>query len=150
MDHVWQYINDYSQGTFEDLDIEFISGKYDGIRKCPSFDDCLAFSNSMNALVNSGYGRVTPQSRIYDKHLVDDIKFCVQLIDAIEQFGCNYYEITANVKSYNNCNYVVFDKFSIKESCIKSYDSVDEGLFNELIDYMCDNMIQCDWNYEIL
>lgn len=53
MNHVWEYINAYNESTFDQLEHELLSREYEYIRKCPNYEDCLSFCNSMNALNSS-------------------------------------------------------------------------------------------------
>lgn len=132
MDHVWQYISDYSESTFDDLRIEFESGKFADIKACPSYHDCECFSKSMNDLDVGDKGElITPQNEVLNFVKVEKMVFEVSnpKNDTDEYFQVT---LTVDLESHKN---LMFDRFRIKTDEVDGYKSLDELIYNKCLDY---------------
>lgn len=102
MNHVWEYINAYNESTFDQLEHELLSREYEYIRKCPNYEDCLSFCNSMNAL-NSSMDKITPQSKFVNKH-IESIKRLVFEVHhhSFEKQQMDVYEVRVMIELNNS------------------------------------------------
>ena len=152
MNHVWEYINAYNESTFDQLEHELLSREYEYVRKCPNYEDCLSFCNSMNAL-NSSMDKITPQSKFVNKH-IESIKRLVFEVHhhSFEKQQMDVYEVRVMIELNNseNKNPLTFDKFYFKVSDIDEKESLDEGLLINIYDYMHEYGLKCKYDLKII
>ena len=144
MNHVWEYINAYSESTFDQLEHELLSREYECIRKCPNYEDCLSFCNSMNAL-NSSMDKITPQSKFVNKH-IESIERLV--FEVHYQYQIEFYEVRIMVEWTNseNENLLSLDGLYINALDIDEDKNIDQAITIEICNYMEEHGLRdCKW-----
>ena len=139
-----KYINAYSKSVFEQLEYELLSREYECIRKCPNYEDCLSFCNSMNAL-NSSMDKITPQSKFVNKH----IKSIERLVFEVHyQYQIEFYEVRIMVEWTNSENEIPLslDRLYINALDIDEGKNIDHDITIEICNYMEEHGLRdCKW-----
>lgn len=148
MNHIWEYINTYSESTFEQLEHELLNRDYGHIRKCPNYEDCLSFCNSMNAL-NSSKDKITPQSKFVNKHIerIERLVFEVHYYSSEKQ-QIKFYELRIMVewKKIENEIPLSLDRLYINALDIDEDKNLNHAITIEICNYMKEHGLRyCKW-----